>query len=503
MIKNKIALRLSLYFFVALVSFTLIITGIFYFSFRTYILESNKDQMEEQVIRTAMTFSKWMDQTPAPRMQQGNRQNRMPMQNNPSHHMYGGFPNHRAYLTSLDNLSIGHIWIVDTNRQILTPNKEDHVLSYSDLPSGADSVVQEVLKGKKVFSQEFSSLITAPTLTAGAPIRNHQGKIIGAVLLHRPLEGINKVFDHSLLFLGSSILVAFALSLLLSLRFSFLFTKPLNTMKDTALELAQGNYQQKNNIHLSDEIGQLANAIDFLSIKLLEASKQKEQLDQFRNDFLVNISHELRTPITIIRGSLEALVDKVVSKPEQIDEYHRQMLQESIFLQRLTNDLLEISKLQNDDFTMIKEDLNLWDPLHDAIRSAQSLGKEKNISFHLELDSKPRLFQGDYGRLRQLFLIILDNAVKFSEEGSRIDIVQNGDILKIRDYGKGIKEKDLPYVFDRFYQTSKNESDTGTGLGLAIAKQIAKRHHISLEAQSIPLEKGALFILEFPQEEKR
>ena len=153
-------------------------------------------------------------------------------------------------------------------------------------------------------------------------------------------------------------------------------------MKDTALELAQGNYNKKNNIELSDEIGQLANAIDFLSDKLFRASKQKEKLDQFRNDFLVNISHELRTPITIIRGSLEALVDKVVSKPEQIDEYHRQMLQESISLQRLTNDLLEISKLQNDDFTIVKEDLNLWDPLQ-----CQGSGKRKKHC--LPLGSRP------------------------------------------------------------------------------------------------------------------
>lgn len=503
MIKNKIAFRLSFYFFVALVSFTVVITGIFYFSFRTYILDSNKDQMEEQVIRTAMTFSKWMDQTPAPRMQRGSHHTRMQMGGMRSSQMYGGLPDQRTYLASLDDLAIGHIWVIDTNKQILTPNKNEQNLSYSDLPSSADSVVQEVLKGKKVFSQEFSSLITAPTLTAGAPIRNHQGKIIGAVLLHRPLEGINKIFDHSLLLLGASTLIAFVLALLLSLRFSFLFTKPLNTMKDTALELAQGNYNKKNNIELSDEIGQLANAIDFLSDKLFRASKQKEKLDQFRNDFLVNISHELRTPITIIRGSLEALVDKVVSKPEQIDEYHRQMLQESISLQRLTNDLLEISKLQNDDFTIVKEDLNLWDPLQDAIRSAKALGKEKNIAFHLDLDPKPRLFQGDYGRLRQLFLIILDNAVKFSEEESTIDIIQKGDTLRIRDYGRGIPEKDLPYIFDRFYQTTSSESALGTGLGLAIAKQIAKRHDISLKAQSPPDQKGALFILKFPPEQNR
>ncbi|MBP9484577.1 MAG: two-component sensor histidine kinase, partial [Negativicutes bacterium] len=106
-------------------------------------------------------------------------------------------------------------------------------------------------------------------------------------------------------------------------------------MRGTALQLAEGDYLARNNLQLHDEIGQLANAMDLLSDRLLEASKEKAKLDQFRKDFIINLSHELRTPVTVIRGSLEALVDKIITSPEQITEYHKQMLAEAILLQRL------------------------------------------------------------------------------------------------------------------------------------------------------------------------
>lgn len=501
MIKNKIATRLSLYFLATLIAFTAVIGGIFFFLFQRFVFDLNQGEMERRATQVAFVFSEWMENPssspfqPQLRMQMGIEEQGM---GKSGLLKKDDFRHHSSYLRSLDDPTREKVWVINSDKQLITSGRDNNLLLYRDLPSDADKVIQKVFKGSTVFSRDFSPIINMPTLTVGTPIKNKQNQIIGAVLIHRPIAGIDEVSDHGFLLLGSSILVALILSLGVSIILSYRFTQPLNTMKDTALELAKGNYEIKNHLTQTDEIGQLGDAMDLLSTRLLAASKEKEKLDRFRNNFFINISHELRTPITVIRGSLEALVDKVISKPEQIEEYHGQMLKESILLQRLTGDLLEISKLQNEDFSIEKEKINLWDPLDDAIRSAKSLGTEKGIVFNLQRDAEPYPFLGDYGRLRQLFLITLDNAVKFSPLNSQIDIIQEGTHLRIRDYGKGIPEKDLPYIFDRFYQSSIEDSELGSGLGLAIAKQIARHHDIGLTASSIPNEVGAQFNFIFP-----
>ena len=226
--------------------------------------------------------------------------------------------------------------------------------------------------------------------------------------------------------------------------------------------------------------------MDILGERLELASQESAKLDQLRKDFIANISHELRTPVTVIRGSLEAICDKVVDTPEQIEEYHRQMLSESIFLQRLINDLLDLSRLQNHNFQIEKTQLNLCDVVQDVVRSSQHIGKRKAINVEIKSDVDIYPFNGDYGRLRQMLMIFLDNAIKFSPLGSTVEVLLTGNVLKVVDHGCGIPAKDLPHVFERFYKTRVETNKSGTGLGLAIAKEIAERHDIKVSMTSEP-----------------
>lgn len=132
--------------------------------------------------------------------------------------------------------------------------------------------------------------------------------------------------------------------------FSWKFTKPLNKMRLVAEKMSEHDYTERCNIDQKDEIGQLAQTLDGLGERLLEADQASKKLEQLRRDFIANISHELRTPVTVIRGSLEALCDRIVTEPQEVEDYHRQMLAETLFLQRLINDLLDLSRLQNTDF---------------------------------------------------------------------------------------------------------------------------------------------------------
>ena len=166
-------------------------------------------------------------------------------------------------------------------------------------------------------------------------------------------------------------------------------------------------------------------------------------------------------------------------------------------MERLVNDLLELSRLQNTDFRIKMQELNICDVLKDSVRSASNLARQKNINIEFSLDRDVFITNGDYGRLRQMFLTIIDNAIKFSYENKSIYITLKDNRIIIKDEGIGILKEDLPYIFDRYYSVKSDENKTGTGLGLTIAKQIALRHNIELFAES-RLNEGTGFVFVIP-----
>lgn len=477
--KSKIALKLALYFSAVLLLFAFIIGTIFITLFRAQTIKEHKNDLEARAASIAVALADYMGNT-----------------SSGSKGMMGGMSGYGAYLRFIDDIAMADVWIVDENLNLITSSPmSGEEYNYADLPKDADQVVKEVFNGNTTFSEGFSSLLNAPTLTVGTPI-TIDGQIVGAVLLHSPVVGIDDAMFRGIGILAVSVSAALILSAILSVFFALVFTKPLNKIKNTALILADGDYTVQTSVRQKDEIGELAGAIDTLSGKLLLAKKESDNLDKLRRDFVANISHELKTPVTVIRGSLEALCDGVVTESEQVKDYHRQMLSESLSLQRLVNDLLDLSKLQSSDFVIKMQELNLCDILSDVVRSASHLAQDKKIEIQQEYDTKSLLVLGDYGRLRQMFFIILDNAVKFSPVGSKIDISLTGRTVSIIDHGKGILEDDLPYIFDRFYKVRSEENKSGSGLGLAIAKQIADRHGVEVLVSS-QLEIGTEFKLKF------
>ena len=196
------------------------------------------------------------------------------------------------------------------------------------------------------------------------------------------------------------------------------------------------------------------------------------------------MSHELRTPVTVLRGSLEALTDGVVSEPSMVEEYHRQMLKETKGLQRLVDDLMDLSRLQNTDFPIENAPLVMQEVFADALRGAERLAQSKGIRVARDISEEPVLYTGDYARIKQMLLIALDNAVKFSPPASMLHAAMDSHSITIRDEGPGIPAADLPYVFDRFYKSRSEENRQGSGLGLAIAKGIADRHGMRVAVES-------------------
>lgn len=353
-------------------------------------------------------------------------------------------------------------------------------------------LLKEVYAGRVGYTDVYSQTYEANLVFAGAPITLGDGTAVGAVIVSSAAMGQKNVINQSILVVISSVALALLFSGLIALWLARQITHPIIKMRHTAMDLAGGNYEAKTGIARKDEIGELAGTMDILSERLLEAENERKEMEQMRIDFFANVSHELRTPITVMRAYTETLIDGVVKDEEKKRGYYEKMLGECKSMERLVGDLLLLSKMQNPDFVIDKEPISLEDLLDDIARSAAAVAKEKGVvvkdNFADAFGDEVCLISGDYERLRQMFMIIVDNAVKFSNENGVVEILlERGEkevTVSIRDHGIGISKEELPYIFDKFYKSKLRQNSKGSGLGLPIARQICYKHGGKLSVTS-------------------
>lgn len=357
--------------------------------------------------------------------------------------------------------------------------------NYDHLTDEQKKAVETVFEGNSIYTSCFGNIMEESTLTVGEPIKTRSGRILGVVLVHSSWNGLNHVIWNGISVMIMSIVLSLLVGFVYAMIFGRKFSKPLRAVNNAASLISEGNYDAKTNVTTNDEIGMLAETIDSMGEKLRSASEEQEKLEQTRRTFIANISHELRTPVTVIRGSLEAINDGVITDPETVDSYHKELLKESIYMQRLVNDILDLSRLQNNDFSINITEFNLFDCISDAVRGGRRLADSKGIAVNFEYDTVDFRYSGDYDRIRQMLLIVLDNAIKFTSDTTQCVTVSfmRGKVSVVNT-GQGISEEDLPYIFERFYRSRSETNKEGTGLGLAITKQIAIRHNIAIHVRS-------------------
>lgn len=482
--KNKILFRLISYFVTSFIIFALIIGVIFTAIFSKNNMDVHKATLEERAVNVAETLSAMLESNVDGKAKQGT-----------------GFG---AYLRFIEDISMNEVWVVNGDLEPITCGEEEHTaheeLLNKELPDWAVDTVLSAINEKTLISDSFSTQGEPPSLLTAMPIILQDGSVIGVVLLHSHVSDVNELTHNGVMILVLSMTVAVFISVFVAVILSSRFTKPLSKMKDAALQISSGDYTVKTGLTQLDEIGELASVMDDMADKLGDAAQEHIKLEKLRQDFTANISHELRTPVTVIRGSLEALCDGVVSEPEKVRDYHRQMLSESIYLERLVSDMLDLARLQNLDFAIEVDEVDLKDIIEDVIRGMKRIAEQKQVRLSFCCVGEGFRVTGDYARLRQMLIVILDNAIKFSPENESVDIIlsQSETITSvlIKDRGCGIDSNDLPYIFERFYKQRSEENKTGTGLGLAIAKQIADRHGVSVNVNST-LGEGSEFTFSF------
>ena len=217
-------------------------------------------------------------------------------------------------------------------------------------------------------------------------------------------------------------------------------------------------------------------------VTLVHDISESQKYEQMRKDFIANVSHEFRTPLTLIKGSIEAIIDGTVYREEEVKNYNLRILKETRGLERLVSDLLQLSQLQSGKMNLNLDELDLTTMVEDVIKSMQIIASPKNIQLSLSANKILPPIIGDYDRIRQLLIILIDNAIKHSPNGTQVNISLYESYLayiQINDHGQGIPANEIPLIWDRFYKVDKSADSLqgGSGLGLAIAKHIVELHH--------------------------
>ncbi|SDY96706.1 HAMP domain-containing sensor histidine kinase [Bacillus sp. 166amftsu] len=318
----------------------------------------------------------------------------------------------------------------------------------------------------------------------------HQGQTIGILKYTTVLTKVN---DKIIEIIAFTIFVGIIISgivLLISRRLANLFVKPIESIINTSSQIAEGtvNYTIKEDYPY--ELGDLARSLNHMLGKI-------EKAEQTKNEFIASISHELRTPLTGIKGWGETLKSVDSLTEEEIKLGMGIISSETDRLVDLVEELLDFSRLESNHLHLYKEKVHLQPILNEAIWQLTPKAEEKKIEIVANLIEVEIL--GDKARLKQIFLNIIDNAIKYSNEEGKVTIALTQEekqvVISVTDHGIGIAEEHLPFVNQSFYQI--NSYSSGAGIGLAIVKKIVELHSGTMHIVS-KVEKGTIVSIKLP-----
>lgn len=404
------------------------------------------------------------------------------------------FEKYSLYIDEIEQAEQTDIWII-SNKKAKTPLNEDFTNAETEdgsLTKEMEQVLQGAFAGDITSSSSYDQVYGMMILRVAVPIYGQdKNDVQGSVMMVSMIDKQSMGLREGTYLITVSVVVALFLASILALFFANVLSRPINKLGREVSRIEAGDYSKMQRGRGNGQLAVLEGKLDKLAEKLAKTEEEHAGLEQARRDFFANVSHELRTPVTVVRGYSEMLADGVVTDPEKIQETYGRILGECQGMERLVRDLFVLSKMQNPDFQIEREPIGLVQMFQDIVRSGRVLGQDKNVVVELQApEQEPMVILGDYGRIQQMFMIILDNAIKFSKDGGKVEIAlsKSEDAQKfevsIRDYGVGISKEELPYIFEKFYKSKMKQNEKGTGLGLMIAKQIALRHDCEIQVYS-------------------
>ena len=365
--------------------------------------------------------------------------------------------------------------ILDTNNSSTDKSNEDRILfSINDFDYGD-------LKGKHDILWDFYGLFSEPELSVFSPISN-SFEIKGYVVINIPesaiVERVYDTFNTNYLTLAIVLILSSAFLVL----YFFQVHRPIKEITRATNEYSKGNLSYHVKPMHNDEIGRLGMSLDYMASQLNES-------DKFQQKFLSNISHGFRSPLTSIKGYLEAIQDGTIP-PEMLDKYIGIMLFETERLTKLTSNILTLNELDPKSVRLDISTFDLNSIIRHTVETFEGTCKKKGIKFNITYANSVQNVKADKGRIQQVIYNLIDNAIKFSKENSYIYITvkEKGEKaqISIKDTGCGIAKEDIDKIWDRFYKSdsSRGRDKKGSGLGLSITKEVIQAHGENIDVVS-------------------
>ncbi|MTI81641.1 MAG: HAMP domain-containing protein [Firmicutes bacterium] len=403
----------------------------------------------------------------------------------------------------------GNVMILDKNRTVqacrgLGVSTEEQVMDINNPHHGplTEFDLDKLFNGEIITHRGRNDFFKTDVLSIGIPI-NDANSSAGAVIIHSPLKPLaGQLAVFKLITIYTAVGGIF-LATLLSLFFSRMVSRPLLDMSKVSLAMASGDFTRRIEVSTKDEVGLLANSLNTLSTRLQEKLTQLKRIDETRREFVSNVSHEIKTPLTIIQAFTEVLQDDFVTTDKERKEYLNNIEDEVQRLKRLVNDVLNLKKMEEgrDDFE--KDFINLKSLINKIQEKFNALQEESGVRLLFKLDRRIPNVYCNRDRIEQVFINLIDNAVRHTPKGGEVSITVTSTAsnvrIEVKDSGKGIPKEDLPMIWERFYKAdkSRNRDKSGTGLGLAIVKKIVEAHGGCIDVVS-EVNKGTTFTIVLP-----
>jgi len=338
---------------------------------------------------------------------------------------------------------------------------------------------------------------TVRTLTVTCPISTAENITVGALMLHYDMDGIyaslNKLYIDVFAAVAGAVLITIPIAFIISKY----ITKPVSQINDAVTAFSRGNYDSRVKVGRMDELGELGISFNDMADKVSE-------LEKMRRDFVANVSHELRSPLSSIRGFLEAMEDGTIPTDEH-EKYIEIVLDETRRMSGMVNDLLDIARIESGQYKLNLSVFDINDLIGRVLITFEARITAKHADVDAQLDYEPVFVEADRDRIGQVLHNLIDNAIKFMPENYGLltikSVVSKHKVyVSICDNGPGIPKEDIAHIFDRFYKAEKAhtyKNGSGTGLGLSIVKLVIDQHHGEIKAESS--ENGTVFTFSLKQ----
>ena len=373
-------------------------------------------------------------------------------------------------LDALDTYMNATIWIMNPSGRLILDSSTILDINEEKIVENFDPTIT---LGSYYTTGDFFGYFKEDMLSVYAPITT-DFSIKGYVVIHSSMKDL-KASKESLLSISYLLLILlFLLSLIILLFFTEFVYVPIKRITEATEHYATGDMNYDLSIDSDDELGYLGGALSYMAHKVATAEEDQKK-------FIANVSHDFRSPLTSIKGYLEAMIDGTI--PEQMHEkYLKVVLNETERLTKLTNGLLTLNNLNMTGMVLEKSIFDINQVIKSVVESFEGTLFKKKISVDLVLTGERLPVEADMSKIQQVLYNLMDNAIKFSYDDSTIKIEttqkHNKVFVSVKDSGIGIPKESLKLIWDRFYKTdlSRGKDKKGTGLGLAITKEIIRAH---------------------------